>query len=182
FRFLLTLRGTERSLCYLVFDHTPFPVGRRGTGFQGKEERKSYDGPCGNASGSGWTWIWRKRRPNGTMKVMTKHFSSILAVAATAILFGAAASAQQSLAQGSTEVPGSTSKPAASGTPKSSTAGPSTGAAKTGQAGATAKKPATAAGTTTLLKTDKDRRSYAIGLNIGAKVANELKSGGVDMD
>jgi len=116
------------------------------------------------------------------MKVMRKHFSSTLVVAATAILFGPAASAQQSPAQGSTEAPTSTSKPATSATPKSSTAGQSTGAAKTGQAGAAAKKPAAAAGTVTLLKTDKDKRSYAIGLNIGAKVANELKSGGVDMD
>jgi FKBP-type peptidyl-prolyl cis-trans isomerase FklB len=115
------------------------------------------------------------------MKVMRKHFSSTLVVAATAILFAAAASAQQSPAQGSTQAPTSTSKPAASAAPKSSTAGQSTGAAKTGQAGATVKKPAAAAGAT-LLKTDKDRRSYAIGLNIGAKVANELKSGGVDMD
>src|SRR6202007_778168 len=119
-------------------------------------------------------------RPKGTIKVMRKHFSSTLVVAAAAILFGPAASAQQSPAQGSTEAP--TSKPAASATPKSPTAGQSTGAAKTGQAGASAKKPAAAPGTVTLLKTDKDKRSYAIGLNIAAKVANELKSGDVDMD
>ena len=112
---------------------------------------------------------------------MRKHFSSTLVVAATAILSGVAANAQQSPAQGSTQAPASTSKPAASATPKSSTAGQSTGAAKTGQ-GATAKKPGAATGTATLLKTDKDKRSYAIGLNIGAKVASELKSGGVDMD
>jgi FKBP-type peptidyl-prolyl cis-trans isomerase len=105
---------------------------------------------------------------------MRKHFSSTLVVAATAILFGGA-SAQQSAAQTSTQAP-------ASPTPKASAAGQSTAAAKTGQAGATVKKPAAAAGTATLLKTDKDKRSYAIGLNIGAKVAGELKSGGVDMD
>ena len=105
---------------------------------------------------------------------MRKHFSSTLVLAATAILFGGA-SAQQSAAQTSTQAP-------ASPTPKASAAGQSTAAAKTGQAGATAKKPAAAAGTATLLKTDKDKRSYAIGLNIGAKVAGELKSGGVDMD
>jgi|KBSMisStandDraft_5_1062788.scaffolds.fasta_scaffold09446_3 FKBP-type peptidyl-prolyl cis-trans isomerase len=99
-------------------------------------------------------------------------------MAATAILFGAAVNAQQS----STQAPASTSKPATSTTPKSSTTGQSDGAAKTGQAGATAKKPGAATGTATLLKTAKDKRSYAIGLNIGAKVANELKAGGVDMD
>jgi FKBP-type peptidyl-prolyl cis-trans isomerase FklB len=106
---------------------------------------------------------------------MRKHFSSTLIMAATAILFGGAASAQQSAAQTSTQAPAST-------TPKGSVAGQNPAAAKTGQAGATGKKPAAAAGTATLLKTDKDKRSYAIGLNIGAKVASELKSGGVDMD
>ena len=105
---------------------------------------------------------------------MRKHFSSTLVVAATTILFGGA-SAQQSAAQTSPQAP-------ASATPKGSAAGQSTAATKTGQTGATAKKPAAAAGTVTLLKTDKDKRSYAIGLNIGAKVAGELKSGGVDMD
>ena len=109
---------------------------------------------------------------------MRKHFSCTVVMAATAILFGAAVNAQQS----STQAPASTSKPATSTTPKSSTTGQSDGAAKTGQAGATAKKPGAATGTATLLKTAKDKRSYAIGLNIGAKVANELKAGGVDMD
>jgi FKBP-type peptidyl-prolyl cis-trans isomerase FklB len=113
---------------------------------------------------------------------MRKHFSSTLVMAAMAILFGGAARAQQSSTQAPTQAPPSTTKPATSATPKSSTAGQSTGAAKTGQAGTTAKKPATTTGAATLLKTDKDKRSYAIGLNIGAKVASELKAGGVDMD
>jgi FKBP-type peptidyl-prolyl cis-trans isomerase FklB len=113
---------------------------------------------------------------------MRKHFSSTLVVAAAAIFLGVAANAQQSSAPGSTQAPAGTSKPSANATQKSSSAGQSTGAAKTGQAGATVKKPATSTGAATLLKTDKDKRSYAIGLNIGAKVASELKSGGVDMD
>jgi len=71
----------------------------------------------------------------------------------------------------------STSKPtAASKTPASQSAG----TAKTGQAPA-ANKPATAA-TATLLKTDRDKRSYAVGLNIGKKVASEMKAGQVDVD
>jgi FKBP-type peptidyl-prolyl cis-trans isomerase len=112
------------------------------------------------------------------MKFMRKHISCTLVAAAATVLFSVAAHAQQD----STPAPASSSKPAASGTTKNSTAGQSTGATKTGQAGATSKKPAAAAGTATILKTEKDKRSYAIGLNIGAKVASELKSGGVDMD
>ena len=111
---------------------------------------------------------------------MTKHFSSTLVVAAATVLLGMAANAQQSSTPSSTQAPAGSNKPAAGATPKNSTAGQSTRAAKTGPAGA--KKPAAAAGTATLLRTDKDRRSYAIGLNIGAKVGSELKSGGVDMD
>jgi len=103
-------------------------------------------------------------------------------MAATTILLGGAARAQQISTPASTQAPSSTTKPAASATPKSTAPGQSTGAAKTGQPATTAKKPTVAAGTATLLKTDKDKRSYAIGLNIGAKVASELKSGGVDMD
>lgn len=91
--------------------------------------------------------------------------------------------AQQSPAQGSTTAPATASKPATSSAPKSATGGQGAGtAAKTGQGATGAKKPGTTTGAATLLKTEKDKRSYAIGLNIGAKVATELKSGGVDMD
>ena len=84
--------------------------------------------------------------------------------------------------QSSTPAPASTSQPAASSTPKSAASGQNAGTAKAGQGAPSGKKPAAAAGAATLLKTEKDKRSYAIGLNIGAKVANELKAGGVDMD
>jgi FKBP-type peptidyl-prolyl cis-trans isomerases 1 len=103
-------------------------------------------------------------------------------MAVMATLWGVAASAQQSSAPDATQAPASPSKPAASSTPKGSVAGQSTGAAKTAQAAGAAKKPAATASTATILKTDKDKRSYAVGLNIGAKVANELKAGGVDID
>jgi FKBP-type peptidyl-prolyl cis-trans isomerase FklB len=110
---------------------------------------------------------------------MRKLLSSTLVFAAAGILSGAAAVAQQS----STQAPAATtSKPATSATPKSAASGQTTGAAKTGQGATAAKKPGATAGAATLLKTEKDKRSYAIGLNIGAKVANELKAGGVDMD
>jgi len=108
---------------------------------------------------------------------MRKLLLSTLVFAAAAVFSGTAVAGQQS----STPAP-ATSKPASASTPKSA-AGPQTaGAAKTGQGAAAAKKPGAAAGAPAPLKTDKDKRSYAIGLNIGAKVANELKAGGVDMD
>ena len=106
---------------------------------------------------------------------MRKLLSSALVFAAAGIVSGATV-AQQS----STEAPAA-SKPAPAAAPKS--ASPQTaGTAKTGQGAAAAKKPGAATGAPAVLKTDKDKRSYAIGLNIGAKVANELKAGGVDMD
>ncbi len=108
---------------------------------------------------------------------MRKLFPSTLAIAAAGILSGATATAQQS----STQSPAA-SKPATSSAPKSAASGQTAGAAKTGQGANAAKKPGTTTGAATLLKTDKDKRSYAIGLNIGAKVANELKAGGVEMD
>jgi len=109
---------------------------------------------------------------------MRKLFSSTLVFAAAGILSGSATIAQQT----STPAPATTSKPATSSAAKSAATGQNAGTAKTGQGATAAKKPAAAAGAATLLKTEKDKRSYAIGLNIGAKVANELKAGGVDMD
>jgi len=109
---------------------------------------------------------------------MRKLFSSTLVFAAAGILSGSATIAQQT----STPAPATTSKPATSSAAKSAATGQNAGTAKTGQGAAAAKKPAAATGAATLLKTEKDKRSYAIGLNIGAKVANELKAGGVDMD
>jgi FKBP-type peptidyl-prolyl cis-trans isomerase FklB len=113
---------------------------------------------------------------------MRKLSSSTLAMAVMATLWGVAASAQQSSTPDATQAPAGTSKPAASATPKSSVAGQSTGTSKTAPAAGAAKKPAASASTATILKTAKDKRSYAVGLNIGAKVANELKAGGVDID
>lgn len=109
---------------------------------------------------------------------MRKLFSSTLVFAAAGILSGSATIAQQT----STPAPATTSKPATSSAAKSAATGQNAGTAKTGQGATAAKKPAAATGAATLLKTEKDKRSYAIGLNIGAKVANELKAGGVDMD
>jgi len=110
---------------------------------------------------------------------MRKLFPPTLVFALTGIFLGGAALAQQ----GSTQAPAATtSKPATNSAPKSAASGQTAGAAKTGQGASAAKKPAATTGTATVLKTDKDKRSYAIGLNIGAKVANELKAGGVDMD
>jgi len=109
---------------------------------------------------------------------MRKLFSSTLVFAAAGILSGSATIAQQT----STPAPATTSKPATSSAAKSAATGQNAGTAKTGQGATAAKKTAAATGAATLLKTEKDKRSYAIGLNIGAKVANELKAGGVDMD
>jgi len=107
---------------------------------------------------------------------MTKLLPLTLAIAVAGIFGGGAA-----LAQSSTQAPADANKPAAAA-PKSAASAQVGGAAKGGQ-GAGVKKPATTAGAAAaVLKTAKDKRSYAIGLNIGAKVASELKAGGVDMD
>ena len=116
------------------------------------------------------------RRPDGTMKAMRKLLTFTLATAVAGIFYGGTALAQQSSAS---QAP-SASKPTAA-SPKAATAGQTGTAAKSGQAGTAARKPGTAA-TAPVLKTDKEKRSYAIGLNIGAKIANELKAGGVETD
>jgi FKBP-type peptidyl-prolyl cis-trans isomerase len=108
---------------------------------------------------------------------MRKLISSTLVFAAAGILAGSATIAQQA----STPAPAAAGKPATSAAAKSAT-GQNAGTAKTGQGATAAKKPAATTGAAALLKTEKDKRSYAIGLNIGAKVVNELKAGGVDMD
>ena len=108
---------------------------------------------------------------------MRKLLLSTLVFAATGAFSGTTVAGQQS----STPAP-ATSKSVSTSTPKNPASPQTAGAAKTGQSTAAAKKPGAAAGAPAVLKTDKDKRSYAIGLNIGAKVANELKAGGVDMD
>jgi len=109
---------------------------------------------------------------------MRNLFASTLVVAAAGIL-SAAAAAQQS----STQSPASTtSKPATTSAPKGAVNSQTAGAPKTGQGGAAGKKQGATPGAAPVLKTERDKRSYAIGLNIGMKVANELKAGGVDMD
>jgi len=117
------------------------------------------------------------------MKGMRKLLPFTLAFLATGILSGSAAMSQQDSTQGSTPATAA-SKPATGSPLKSAGSGQSaTGTTKTGQGTTAPKKPgATTTGAATLLKTEKDKRSYAIGLNIGAKVANELKAGGVSMD
>jgi len=102
-------------------------------------------------------------------EAMRKLLLSTLFFAAAGVFSGTSAAAQQS----------STQAPAA---PKSAASPQTAGAAKTAQGTAAAKKPGAATAAPAILKTDKDKRSYAIGLNIGGKVANELKAGGVDMD
>jgi FKBP-type peptidyl-prolyl cis-trans isomerase FklB len=109
---------------------------------------------------------------------MRRLLLSTLVFAAAGVFSGTTVAGQQS----STQAPAATSKPAPGSTPKSAGSPQTAGAAKTGQGAAAAKKPGAAATAPAVLKTDKDKRSYAIGLNIGAKVANELKAGGVDMD
>lgn len=110
---------------------------------------------------------------------MRKLLSFTLVFAAAGTLSGATAMAQQS----STQAPAaSTNKPSTTSAAKSAASGQTAGPAKTGQGATAAKRPGATAGAATVLKTEKDKRSYAIGLNIGAKVANELKAGGVDMD
>lgn len=105
------------------------------------------------------------------------HSVTILAMAG--LLCGSALTAQQQpSAANSQQAPAaSNGKPAA--TSKTAT-GQGAGTAKTGQTTA-AKKPATAA-PSALLKNERDKRSYAVGLNIGKKVANEMKAGQVDVD
>jgi FKBP-type peptidyl-prolyl cis-trans isomerase FklB len=113
------------------------------------------------------------------MKNMRKLLSFTLVFAAAGTLSGATAMAQQS----STQAPAaSTNKPSTTSSAKSGASGQTAGPAKTGQGATAAKRPGATASAATVLKTEKDKRSYAIGLNIGAKVANELKAGGVDMD
>jgi len=110
---------------------------------------------------------------------MKNYTHLLMTLAIAGLVWGSAVMAQQpATTANSQQAPAAaTSKPAtASKTPASQSAG----TAKTGQAPA-AKKPATAA-PATLLKTDRDKRSYAVGLNIGKKVATEMKAGQVDVD
>jgi FKBP-type peptidyl-prolyl cis-trans isomerase len=89
------------------------------------------------------------------------------------ILFGGSASGQQTPASGAQQAP-------ASGTPQTPTPKTSTApTAKSGQSTTTKSAPKTARSTAPLtLKTDKDKNSYAIGMNIG----KGLQRDSVDVD
>ena len=76
-------------------------------------------------------------------------------------------------ASGATPTARSQTGSAATATPGTKTSAPKTG---------TAAKPGTAAHPAFTLKTDKEKQSYAIGLNIGRNIAKELQSDGVNTD
>lgn len=102
-----------------------------------------------------------------------------LITAAGMILLAAGIFCGQSLGAQQASTPTQAGGPKPATTAKSAGSTKGAAAAKPGQAAAT-KRPAAAAASP--LKTDKDKRSYAVGLNIGKKVASELKEGGVDLD
>lgn len=109
---------------------------------------------------------------------MKNYKHSVMTLALAGLAWGSAAPAQQPTATSSQQLPAASApKPA---TASKSATGQAAGTAKPGPATG-AKKPATAA-TGTLLKTEREKRSYAVGLNIGKKVASELKNGQVDVD
>lgn len=109
---------------------------------------------------------------------MTKQSLALITVLSAALLSAnslfaqAPADTTQKPAASST-----TAKPAAAAKPAGSQA-TGANAAKPGTA-ASAKKPATAP---PLLKTQKDKASYAMGMNIGRNVGESLKKDGVELD
>ncbi len=102
---------------------------------------------------------------------MTKSTKPIAIVFLAGCFAAVTLIAQQTPSSGSS----STAKPA-----QSTTAG-SSGAAKSGTATATHHTSTTAA-STLVLKTDKQKQSYAIGQNIGQGVEKNLKRDGIDVD
>jgi len=106
------------------------------------------------------------------MRKLLKIATSVLAAT---VIFAGTAAAQQAPATNSSQTP--TTPPAgAPGTTKPPASGQSSTAAKT-QTG-TAAQHHTAAAAPLVLKTDKDKESYAIGLNIGKSIHRD----GVDVD
>jgi FKBP-type peptidyl-prolyl cis-trans isomerase FklB len=107
-----------------------------------------------------------------SMRKLLKIATSVLAAT---VIFAGTAAAQQAPATNSSQTP--TTPPAgAPGTTKPPASGQSSTAAKT-QTG-TAAQHHTAAAAPLVLKTDKDKESYAIGLNIGKSIHRD----GVDVD
>jgi FKBP-type peptidyl-prolyl cis-trans isomerase len=106
------------------------------------------------------------------MRKLLKIVTSVLA--ATVILAGAAA-AQQAPATNSSQTP-ATPPVGAPATTKTPSSGQSSTAAKTQTGAAAQHHPAAPA--PLVLKTDKDKESYAIGLNIGKSIHRD----GVDVD
>ena len=91
-------------------------------------------------------------------------------------------------ASGAAKPSSSGSTPAASSKPPSTTPAGQAAPTKTGTTAAKTAKPgasktATAKTATPLtLKTDKDKQSYAIGINVGKGLGQNLKQGGIDID
>jgi FKBP-type peptidyl-prolyl cis-trans isomerase FklB len=100
---------------------------------------------------------------------MQKTLIKTSIILAASLVFAGYTTAQQTPAAGSPAAGTQTSTPSAKAQTGSSTAAPKTG---------TAAKSGTAARVPFTLKTDKDKQSYAIGLNIG----KSMKHDGVDID
>ena len=110
---------------------------------------------------------------------MRKYLVNAINVAAVAFLLGGSAHAQQTSSSGAQAAPasGSQSTPAAKTTPaKPAAAKPAQTPAAKSTTGTAAKSTAAAPGTE--LKTDKEKGSYAVGLNIG----NSVKQQPVEID
>lgn len=110
---------------------------------------------------------------------MRKYLVNAINVAAVAFLLGGSARAQQTSSSGAQSAPasGSQSTPAAKTTPaKPAAARPAQTPAAKSTTGTAAKSTAAAPGTE--LKTDKEKGSYAVGLNIG----NSVKQQPVEID
>jgi FKBP-type peptidyl-prolyl cis-trans isomerase len=101
---------------------------------------------------------------------MQKLYFLAVTYIACAAIYLSPARAQQPPASNTQQAPATTSGQAPAATPKKAPA------AKPGQA-AVRKTPAPFT-----LKTDKDKVSYAIGLNVGRKLKQDLKQGNVDVD
>lgn len=112
---------------------------------------------------------------------MKNYKLSGMTLALAGLVCGSAVLAQQQpTTTNSQQAPAPAAQAAKPATAAKRTTGQGAGTAKPGPATG-AKKPGTAA-PATLLKTERDKRSYAVGLNIGKKVASELKAGEVDVD
>jgi FKBP-type peptidyl-prolyl cis-trans isomerase len=106
---------------------------------------------------------------------MRKLFKIVTSVLAATVILAGAAAAQQAPATNSSQTP-ATPPVGAPATTKTPSSGQSSTAAKTQTGAAAQHHPAAPA--PLVLKTDKDKESYAIGLNIGKSIHRD----GVDVD